>query len=117
MYELPPKSSRGNRHHERVEELITHLAAEFIARESNGTSLITATRTKLSAQNDRAEVFVTVFPDELLHSALDFLNRQADAFRIHLKSHARLRSLPRVTFSHDEGERGRQRLDELGKKA
>ncbi len=112
----PPRpDSRSKRHHDRVEELLTHLAADFIVRESNGTSLITATRAELGSKGERATVFVTVFPDEAITTALEFLNRNADAFREYMREHARTRELPRVQFVLDAGERNRQHLDELGK--
>jgi len=105
---------RARRHAARAEELLAHLAAEFIARETNGTSLITVTRAEVSSKGDRADIFVTVFPDDRVATALDFLNRQAGEFRDYLKKHARMHSLPRVEFIEDRGERNRQRLDELG---
>lgn len=114
-FNLPHRDSRGDLHHKRVEELLVHLAAEFIVRESNGTSLITATRAELTPKGERAIVYVSVFPDESTDTALDFLNRNADEFREYMKKNARTRELPRVEFALDEGERNRQRLDELGK--
>ncbi len=114
-FNLPHRDSRSDLHHKRVEELLTHLAAQFIVRESNGTSLITATRADLGSKGERATVYVTVFPDEAIPKALEFLNRNADAFREYMREHARTRELPRVKFLLDDGERNRQRLDELGK--
>ena len=113
-YLPPPKQ---NHRHDRAEEMLVHLAAKFIVRESNGTSLITATRAELSHKEDRAVIYVSVFPNEATPQALNFLNRNADEFREYLKDHARLRGLPRVNFVLDEGERNRQRLDELGREA
>jgi ribosome-binding factor A len=110
----PVHESHRDRHDKRLVELITHLAAEFIVRESNGTSLITATRSELSAKGERVTVFVSVFPTESSAVALEFLNRNADEFREYLRTRARLRDLPRVTFVEDYGERNRQHLDELG---
>lgn len=114
-FNLPHKDSRGDLHHKRVEELLTHLAADFIVRESNGTSLITATRATLGSKGERATVYVTVFPTDATEKALEFLNRNADEFREYVRANARTRELPRVQFVLDEGERNRQRLDELGK--
>jgi ribosome-binding factor A len=113
-YELQAHDSHRDRHDKRVVELITHLAAEFIARETNGTSLITATRAELSPTGERATIFVSVFPTKSTPPALEFLNRNTDEFRNYLKSRARMRDLPRVTFVEDYGERNRQHLDELG---
>ena len=112
-----PADSRGKRHHERAEELLVHLAAEYVARESNSTSLITVTRAELSAKGERVSILVSVFPEDRTPEALEFLNRHADDFRSYLKSHARLRDLPRITFVEDAGERNRQHLDELGSSA
>ncbi|MFZ1987514.1 MAG: ribosome-binding factor A [Minisyncoccia bacterium] len=116
MITRPDKASSPDRHGaQRAEEMLTHAAAEFIVRQSNGTSLITATRTEIKEKGRKAIVYVTVFPEDRLNTALEFLNRQKDDFRDYLKTHARLRDLPRVTFVFDEGERNRQRLDELGR--
>jgi ribosome-binding factor A len=114
-FNLPHPDSRGKRHHDRVEELLTHLAAEFVVRASNATSLITVTRAKLTSKGDRATIFVTVFPDDAMPKAIEFLNRNADDFREYVREHARTRELPRVQFVIDDGERNRQHLDELGK--
>jgi ribosome-binding factor A len=114
-FNIPRPDSRGKLHHKRVEELLVHLAADFIVRESNGTSLITATRAELGQRGERAVIYVTVFPTEATKNALEFLNRNADEFREYMREHARTRELPRAEFVLDEGERIRQRLDELGK--
>jgi ribosome-binding factor A len=102
------------RHGERAAELIAHEAAAFIMREAGPGSLITVTRAiPANDRGDRYSVFVSVFPEERAKSALEFLARQREAFSDHLKSHARLSPLPRVEFLIDNGERNRQRLDEI----
>jgi len=115
MYDVPDKHSREQRHHDRETELITHLAADFIARHSNNTSLITALRTVLSSRGDYATVFVSVFPDTMTKTALEFLNRNVGEFREYVKANSRMRDLPRVEFALDYGEENRRRLDELSK--
>lgn len=111
---LPDPNARAKRHTVRTEELLAQKAAEFIARTTNGTSLITVTRTVMTSKGDGVTIFVSVFPDEAAGQALAFLSRQEGEFREYLKSHARLRGLPRASFSLDYGEKNRQRLDELG---
>ncbi len=112
-----PLGGKQNHHGERAEGEVAHMAAEFISRESNNTSLITVTRANLSSKGDRATLFVTVFPDTALPYALDFLNRNRDEFREYMKEKSRLRTIPLVSFEHDAGEKNRQRLDELGREA
>ena|SRR3989344_6636366 len=81
--------------------IIAHEAAQFISREAGSDSLITVIRAESVAHGDRVLVFVSVFPEDKTHSALGFLERQREAFSNHLKTHVRLRPLPRVTFMPD----------------
>ena len=101
-------------HNDRALEVIAHEAAGFIAREAGSNSLITVTRAIFTSQSkDRVTVFITVFPDDKIHAALAFLERQRQEFSDHLKKHTRLRPLPRIEFMQDDGEKNRQRIDEL----
>lgn len=104
----------GNRN-DRATEIIAHEAAQFISREAGPDSLITVTRAEASPRGDRVTVFVSVLPEEKLRPAISFLSRHRGAFSDHLKQHTRLRPLPRIEFLPDEGEKNRQRLDELAK--
>ena len=116
-YALPEKDARDKRRGMRAEELMAHHAAEFIARETDGTSLITVTRADIAESNTQATIFVSVFPDEKAASAVQFLTNRLPEFREYLRTHARMRSLPRLEFVQDFGEKNRQRLDELGRAA
>ncbi|HUX81066.1 MAG TPA: ribosome-binding factor A [Candidatus Paceibacterota bacterium] len=85
----------------RVTEIISREAAQFIAREAGGDSLITVIRAESASHGDRVLVFVSIFPEEKIPAALAFLERHREAFSNHLKSHARLRPLPRIDFLLD----------------
>jgi ribosome-binding factor A len=102
-----------NDKHVKAGEIVQQLTAEFLSRESNRTSLITVTGIDLSPDMGRATILVTVFPEDKVKGALDFLNRKRDDVRIHLKQNSKLRRLPRISFAIDEGEKNRQRIDEL----
>lgn len=107
---------KGASHHDgRATEQIAHEAANFIRQEAGPESLITVTRAVLTSRGDRATVFVSVFPEEKTQSALFFLELNRQGFSEYLKMHTRLNPLPRINFMPDNGEKGRQRLDELGK--
>ncbi len=88
---------------DRAAEIVAREAAQFIAREAGNESLITVIRAKSVAHGDRIMVFVSVFPIEKACLAMNFLERQREAFSNHLKKHARLR-LPHVNFMLDNGE-------------
>jgi len=96
-----------------VAELIAHAAGEFIARESNRESLITVTRAEVSPDLKHAVIFLSVLPRQFEDIALLFMKRRTTDFRKHLMSSTRLGHLPHIDFLIDEGEKNRQRIDEL----
>lgn len=101
-------------HHDaKTTELLTHYAADYIAREANRDTLITPIHATVSQQGTRATIYVSVFPDEKLTFALAFLNRHADDFRDYLKEHGRFSHLPFVNFAQDEGEPNRQQAEDV----
>lgn len=102
---MPSGNARvQNWHNERASEVIAREAAQFIAREAGTESLITVIRAIPLAHGERVIVFVSVFPEEQIRSALAFLERHREAFSNYLKSHARLGPLPRIDFQVDNGE-------------
>ncbi len=105
----------GNRHGDRAAEIVAREAALFIAREAGSESLITVIRAESVAHGDRVMVFVSVFPEDKAHAALAFLERQRKAFSDHLKSHARVRPLPRIDFLLDNREQNGAPMGESSK--
>jgi ribosome-binding factor A len=99
---------------EKITEIIRELAAEYIRDEAAKTSLITVTRTEMSASGKDAIIFFTTIPTEQEDTALKFLERKTSDFKNYLKDNSRLGILPHLRFKIDYGERNRQRLDELG---
>ena len=95
------------------EETFAHLAAEYINRESNRQSLITVTRVGLSSDEKRADIFLTVFPDNRVNEVIDFLKRQRSEFREFVKAQVRGRHIPTFDFVYDIGEKNRQEIDAL----
>jgi ribosome-binding factor A len=99
--------------HTQIMELLTQTAAEYFARESNGTSLITVTRTDLSPDMHKANIYLSVLPVESEESVLHFARRSRAEFRMYINKHTRMGRAPTVDFIIDEGEKNRQRIDEL----
>lgn len=94
-------ASERKKKNERAAEIIAREAARFIAQEAESESIITVVRAEKARSGERANVFVSVFPEEKAHAALAFLARRREAFSDHLKQHARLK-LPRVEFLLDD---------------
>ena len=98
---------------ERLTEQLQHLAATFIQRESNSTSLITVTRCELSENQKCATIFISVFPTDNEKSAEEFVRRKRTEFVEYVHDNSKIGRLPMISFKIDLGEKTRQRLDEL----
>lgn len=98
---------------EKIKESLKHLAAEFLERESNRTSLITVTGATLSPRSERATVLVTVLPEKEEAAALAFANRTASRLREFVGRRLAMHRLPFISFALDKSEKMRQKLDTL----
>jgi len=98
---------------QKTEELIKHLAADFLHKESSGLSLITVTNVIIENRGQQATILVSVFPEDKQDDALDFAKRKRTEFREYLKNNAKIGKIPRVDFAIDLGEKNRQRIEEI----
>ncbi|MCH7598009.1 ribosome-binding factor A [Patescibacteria group bacterium] len=99
--------------HDRMKELLQHLAAEFLNRQSNRTTLITVTDINLTKDARSATILISVFPKDKTKGALDFVRRKRRDLGEYIKTHSRLKRLPRFDFDIDHSEQNRQHLDKL----
>jgi len=97
----------------RVIGIIKEAASEFLLRESNQTSLLTVTSVALADRGKKATVYFTVFPESKQKGAVDFTKRRRSDFKEFLKNHTRLQHLPFVDFKIDQGEKNRQKIEEI----
>lgn len=104
-----PKTYRA----QKLPELLRHLAADFIQRESNGTSLVTVTRADISPSKKRVIIFFTVLPEEKETSVMELLLRRKRDFMEFIDNNARIGRMPEIQFSVDIGEKNRQKIDFL----
>ena len=98
---------------EKVANFIKKLSAEFLERENDRTSLITVVRATCSPDLKRATIFITVFPDEKEKPALQFAKRKRGELRDILKKNMATKNIPFVDIEIDQGEKHRQKIDEL----
>ena len=61
----------------------------------------------------KALIFVTVLPETQENAAIDFLKRQRSEFKSFIKKKSRMNRIPQFDFLIDEGEKSRQRIDEI----
>lgn len=100
---------------EKLPELLQHLAAEFIERESNRTSLVTVTGATISDTQKQVRILFTVLPEKEEVVVLEFLNRRKKDFFEFIDKRARIGRMPDIRFVLDVGEKNRQRIDFLSK--
>jgi ribosome-binding factor A len=98
---------------DKLPELLARLAAEFLSEQSNRTSLITITGSKLSGDGKLITLLYTVLPDNQEAAAQDFLDRQRKHFKEYVQEKSRLGRVPHISFKIDQGERNRQKIDLL----
>lgn len=95
---------------------IAQHAADFFARESAVSSLITVTRAEMSPDLKSAKIYLSVLPEMQEAETLKFAKRARSDFRMYIRAHSFLHPTPMVDFEIDYGEKNRQRIDELTRK-
>lgn len=97
----------------RAEQVLREIAADFVERHSNRTSLVTVTGIDLAPDMARAIILLSVMPEEKAGQVIEAANRWKHEFRDYVKTRARLRTIPFFEFAIDKGELNRQRIQEL----
>ncbi len=98
---------------QRINKEMTKIFANFIEIESNKESLITVTRCEISSDRKNIDVFISVLPNDKESNVISFLNRRKWDARDYMKKRIKIRLIPYVHFKIDEGEKNRQKIDQL----
>jgi ribosome-binding factor A len=98
---------------EKVANQIKELGAQFLERENNRTSLLTVTGCTASPDLKRATILITVFPDSKENDVLGFVKRNLGELREFLKKNMPIKIIPFLDVAIDQGEKNRQKIDEL----
>lgn len=98
---------------EKIASHIKELAATYIEREAGTTSLITVTRVIISPDNKNATIMITVLPREKENAAYGFIKRNLGDLRKYVTKNLKINPIPFLNVEIDEGEKNRQKIDEL----
>jgi len=98
---------------EKIANNIKEIAALYIERESGPTSMITVTRVLLSPDGKRATIMVSVLPREKEKAAYGFIKRNLGDLRKNVTKNLRINPIPFLDVEIDEGEKNRQKIDDL----
>lgn len=97
-----------------LEEELAHKAAEFLNERANTvTSLITVTRAAIAESGKQATIYISVIPEEKKEESLVFVERSAKPMREYIEHHTRMGMVPYLAIAIDDGEKNRQRIEEL----
>lgn len=98
---------------EKIKNNIRELAAIYIERESGITSMITVTRVILSQDGKRAIIMISVLPREKENAAYGFIKRNLGELRKYIAKNLKINPIPFLNVEIDEGEKNRQKIDDL----
>jgi ribosome-binding factor A len=100
----------------KLAETVKKEVARFIATHANPYPLITITNVKYVRRSGRVQIFITVFPQEKEKAALNYLYRKEKEMKSCLQKRIKAGHLPDLKFEIDEGEKNRQRIEEISAK-
>jgi ribosome-binding factor A len=98
---------------EKITNHIRELSATFIEKEAGPTSMITVTRVALSPDNKKATIMISVLPRDKEQAAFGFIKRNLGDMRKFVAKGLKINPLPFLDVKIDDGEKNRQRIDEL----
>ena len=98
---------------EKISNHIKELSALYIEREAGPSSMITVTRVILTPDNKNAKIMISVLPKEKEKAAYGFIRRNLGEIRKYITKGLKIHPIPFLEVEIDEGEKNRQRIDEL----
>lgn len=98
---------------EKVEGLLQGIVASFLTKEAGTKSVITVTHCDVSSDLKKVTAFISVFPPEYEAEALNFARRQRSEIRELFKEKLSMKSIPHLEIEIDEGEKNRQKIEEI----
>jgi ribosome-binding factor A len=106
---MQPKTQRQLK----INEELKKVAQDFFQRNSSGSSMITVTSADVSSDLKKANIYITVLPQDKELAALDFAKRMRTDMRSDIKKRLPIKVIPFVEIEIDEGEKARQRIESL----
>lgn len=98
---------------EKIINRIKELSAVYIEKEANPLSLITITRVILSPDSKRADIMISVLPENKEQAAYGFIKRNLGDLRKYITTNLKINPIPYLDVKIDEGEKNRQKIDDL----
>jgi ribosome-binding factor A len=100
---------------EKLISAIREAAGKYLAEKRFEKAMVTVTSVDLNKNFKRANICVSIFPEDKEKKITQKLNRGKGLFAKYIKKNTRISLVPILSFSVDEGEKHRQRIDEVSK--
>lgn len=97
----------------KITNQIKELSASYIKNITGITSMITVTRVILSTDRKKAKIMISVLPRDKENAAYGFIRRNLGDIRKHVTKNLKINPIPYLFVEIDEGEKKRQKIDEL----
>jgi ribosome-binding factor A len=111
--EIKTKKYMSEFRNEKIINNIKELAALYIEKEAGPTSMITVTRVLMSPDGKKATIMISVLPVEKEKAAYGFIKRNLGEIRKNITKNLRVNPIPFLDVEIDEGEKNRQKIDDL----
>lgn len=98
---------------EKITNRVREVASLWIERESENSSMITVTRVEMTPDSKTARIMISVLPREKENAAYGFVRRNLGELRKYMTKNLRINPVPFLEVAIDEGEKNRQKIDEL----
>lgn len=98
---------------ERFTSVIQEAAGKYVSEKKFDKAMVTVTSVSLNKDFTSATICISVLPEEQENTVKKKLNRGKGMFAKYVKSKTRIFHIPRFSFVIDEGEKHRQKIDEI----
>jgi ribosome-binding factor A len=98
---------------EKVEGTLQAIIASFLNKEAGTKSVVTVTHCNVTSDLKKVTAYISVFPTAYETEALNFAKRQRSEIRELFKDKLTMKSIPHLEFEIDEGEKNRQKVEEI----
>ena len=98
---------------EKITNRVREIASIWIEKESEKSSMITVTRVEMTPDSKTARIMISVLPREKENAAYGFVRRNLGELRKYMTKNLRINPVPFLEVAIDEGEKNRQKIDEL----
>lgn len=83
---------------EKIERILQEISSRFIEIESGPQSLITVVAVNFDESSNKADILISVLPDDKSDIVMEFLGRKKRDFIDYMKKNSRFKNIPFVEF-------------------